>query len=339
MKTIFILGAGASKDFGYPDGPDLKGQIVSELKAAAQSGSSPLFDVLLQVGNAREDILEFGRRLHRSLRDTIDEFVEAHQANDALRRIGKQAVAYCIARCERDEALFNSPGPHWYKILADFFQHNPGKIGSAHFSFFTFNYDRSLEHCLREALLSGNAASSEGVEQDLLSRQNLCHVHGNVGPLPWQPPADHADRREYGQPVTAASLTQIAYDILLPYESFRVHAVHQEMLTSADVIAIIGLGFHEQNLGRIGFDQLTRTPGKQIFATTFNLQDEAKLRMLAQRPSVRTLPLNAEEFVRQFLSNMLAGTLSTWGTPNTILEPTRLANLQRLVDGLTRPTG
>jgi hypothetical protein len=80
---------------------------------------------------------------------------------------------------------------------------------------------------------------------------------------------------------------------------------------SADVVAIIGFGFHGPNLRRILFDELCALPHTTIFATLFD-PDEDAVGALANRPSVRKFSLQAHQFVPEFLRRLQAGSLDDW---------------------------
>jgi hypothetical protein len=88
-ETVLILGAGASVDYGYLTGEELRVQIIGDLRSAGEGNG--LGDALQasgfgeQLGNFR-DQLENSPGFH-----SVDKFLER---NDCFVEIGKAAMAW-----------------------------------------------------------------------------------------------------------------------------------------------------------------------------------------------------------------------------------------------------
>ena len=68
---MLILGAGASKPYGFPLGTELRLTILEMLKAPNTAG----YRALDSCGFSAADIASFRDELHDSLHDTIDDFI------------------------------------------------------------------------------------------------------------------------------------------------------------------------------------------------------------------------------------------------------------------------
>lgn len=137
--TVFILGAGASKPYGYPLGWELRERIL------ALPDDCELFP---KLDHAPNEFIQFKKALAESPAESIDAFLE-HR--DEFTRIGKHAIAAELLKCEQRERLYD-PGNEddWYRYL---FNRMTAGVRFDHFlqnevSFVTFNYDRSLEEYL-----------------------------------------------------------------------------------------------------------------------------------------------------------------------------------------------
>lgn len=299
MRITFVLGAGASQPFGYPLGNDLKNQILSRLGEKGE-----IYDSLVAAGNAPQEIKEFQKSLFRADYETIDQFIGAHKRNPHIQRLCKQAIVLSIARCENDTSLFNA-GWHWYKRLIDFMRRRPDLLNRDALSFVTYNYDRSVEHYLYETVSRGGGDFSENFLSDFF-QNNFLHVHGSIGPLPWQPTSDQIKTRDYGAPVHADDVRSVAQNIITPDEESGIPRQWKDRLVSSDIILITGFGYHPKNLEKIGFQDLARQAelGRcRILASTYQLVEE-RIAFLRQFPSViRIDRLDANNCVGQFLDN------------------------------------
>jgi hypothetical protein len=296
MKTVFILGAGASHEFGYPLGSELNTQIVQQLGVDTQ-GKTQFSNLLENSENPSDALGEFRLGLYRSEYDTIDQFLGAHHRKPHLRRIGKQAIAAVIASLENEKTLFRRQDFHWYRRFLDFLRNNPNLAHRNHFTFITFNYDRSLEHYLYEAVTHGGGNFADSVAKDFFEN-NFIHIHGHVGFLPWQiNDSDQARfKREYGHPLRPPHLASIAQNILLPDEDVKLDALLRERLMKANRIIIMGFGFHQQNMKKILFDEIVNQPNIHIDVTVQALNTE-KRDLLKKYPAVKTHEFGCADFI------------------------------------------
>jgi hypothetical protein len=296
VKVAFILGAGASKEFGYPLGSELKKDILDKLNP-----KSTMFAGLLGAGNSADDVVEFKKSLFRADYGTIDQFVAAQHRHPEIQRIARQAIALSISSFENDDRLFGLPGAHWYKRLIDFLRNRPDLLKRDNLSFFTFNYDRSLEHYLHETVSRGGGGFSENFLREFF-HGNFVHVHGTVGYLPWQTAPQGSVIRDYGATMDPNTVRNISHNLLTPDQEVTLSGELLGRIFEADVVVIMGFGFHQQNMDKIQFAKLATQEGKKVFVTVQAL-DTQKRDFLKSMRSVTVYENDCANFMMGFVEN------------------------------------
>src|SRR6266498_4216063 len=173
-KTVLVLGAGASIPYGFPTGK----QLLEEIVFIAGHSPTPVETSLRECGFPRDFISDFVNELNRSGRKSVDAFLE-HRTE--FERIGKAAMIAVLIPKEGQSRLFDrSNNEHWYEYLFDKMGSSFDEICRNKLSIITFNYDRSLDYFLLNAIKS----SFKRDENDCLSVLNnipIVHVHGQLG--------------------------------------------------------------------------------------------------------------------------------------------------------------
>jgi hypothetical protein len=113
-ETVFIVGAGASKEFGFPIGTELAIRISEKLNVLFDewgqriiAGDAQLFQNVSRGRDARAT-----QRAAWLIRDgiilasSIDDFLDIHRHDEEVIRYGKAAIAKCILEAERGSKLF-----------------------------------------------------------------------------------------------------------------------------------------------------------------------------------------------------------------------------------------
>lgn len=274
---------------------------------------------LIGAGFNTEEIKDFSDALLEGEFDTIDAFIAQTKHSPHWRQIGQCALALLIRSHENRENLFhinNSPqGPkHWYRYLLDFLrsENDSMRISFESFSFVTFNYDRALEHYLFNALVRGNPALRERLIHDFFSSQNFIHVHGHVGYLPWQ--TNMRPSSDYGASLRGEYLSDVAATLQFPHDQFHMMQAMRELLFSADIIAFLGFGFHEQNLQRLFFNDLTAKTNLRLFGTSYGLSQERLLRLKKCHPKLSLFENMNRDFMRTFLDRLEANSVTEWAS-------------------------
>ncbi len=273
-KTTLVLGAGASRAMGFPTGAGLLAAIhdlvtVDRQPFAIQAG---LFN---PDGTALHEFIDAFRG---SQMYSIDSFLARRpQFSD----IGKRAIAAVLLECEKASSLDRcTHADGWMQYLWN-------KFGAASWDeldfsclrVVTFNYDRSLEHYLLQAIIHSHGVTQK---QALWKLQGLkvVHVYGSLSaPLP-----DGDGYLAYGHGTENHAPAIVAKHLQVIPEGRNDSAVltlaHQHLLW-ADKIAFMGFGFDPVNMGRLDSQrtcqrQVDRPGGpafREIIATGFGLTD------------------------------------------------------------------
>jgi len=178
-KTLFILGAGASAPYGYPTSVGLREAILGRERDST---------ILKALNNENDDPKPFEKELNRFLDEfsrssvySIDSFLE-HRTE--FMKIGKLSIAAYLINYEVDSILRSSIN-NWYMYLYDRLNVSFDIFHQNNISFITFNYDRSLEQFIFEAVRYRFGKSpKECVEK--LTNIPIVHLYGQLDPLPWQ---------------------------------------------------------------------------------------------------------------------------------------------------------
>jgi hypothetical protein len=112
-ETVFIVGAGASFEFGLPIGATLAQKISQKVNFkfdfhSQTSGDRDLFDSFRRRFNGEAQNFQKAGWLIRDgivLANSIDDFLDVHRHDECVVRIGKAAIAKCILEAERSSKL------------------------------------------------------------------------------------------------------------------------------------------------------------------------------------------------------------------------------------------
>jgi hypothetical protein len=235
--TVFILGAGASAPYDYPQSQRLIDEILSLGKPESD-----------QLGISLGPFQEFQRDLRNSHQPSIDAFLEHRQE---FLKAGKLAIAHRITRYENEELLKMRD---WYSRLVNRMAQRFEDVSKNQLSVITFNYDRSLEHFLFESI-KARFGKTEGEVAEALSSISIHHVYGRLGRLPWQSKvnSESCRARQYGDQSARATI-ESAEGIRLIHERNEhdtLQSVLDERLKNAEWIFILGFGYQQENMGWI----------------------------------------------------------------------------------------
>lgn len=218
-RTVIVVGAGASYEFGLPVGTTLQDQIhslvkmkVSGSKIEPYTSNRAFYDRLpAAVGLERYNIGDLTRLAKKSLQiskgvqltASIDNYLHGHSDDRELVAIGKYAIAQCILSAEdgcslaygSNGNLFRGPqnsqtqlAPHksWIGLLTKILcaGRNFSEFCKAlsSITFVCFNYDRCIERYLFGAsseIYPSSNFSFEAVAQAI----NIIHPYGYLGEL------------------------------------------------------------------------------------------------------------------------------------------------------------
>jgi hypothetical protein len=308
LKTVFIIGAGASKEINMPIGDKLKRNISSELNIHIDN-SGPLPDLRYDVhrairiygeemkgkGITQRDIflctVAISKALPLSI--SIDNYLDAHRDNKMIETIGKIGIINSILMAEHNSKLFgekkeginfNALEETWYtslfKKLTEGCQFNQLSKRLKNVSFIIFNYDRSFEYFLYNALIIYYSIEKDKAAE-AVNGINIYHPYGIAGTLPFQNNDINVD---YGNIPSPEQLYLLSKQIKTFMEGVDSSLVSYQKLTTelinAQKIIFLGFAYHKQNIDllfpkkidgeiKIHSDGIARTPEWQSCYGTF----------------------------------------------------------------------
>jgi len=247
QRTVLILGAGASKTYGFPSGDELLSSIKDVLLNPVKGDNK--IGLLKDIGFKEDHIHDFRRELELSPAYSVDAFLE-HRPE--FLDLGKLTITLSLIPCENEDNLFirgrkRSHYRYLFNIMqtdADFDRFDQNRL-----SFITFNYDRSLEHFLFTALKrTYDRTDFECAEK--IKAIPIVHVHGSLGALPCQ----SSTGRSYSPNYTHDVLKAAAAQIVVVSEDIGTSPEFDEafgLLEDAKKVYFLGFGYNDVNLKRL----------------------------------------------------------------------------------------
>lgn len=246
IPVVLVLGAGASRPYGFP----LGGELVRE----AINNSSELEPILAGIHDALAMQLdEFLTNLRAANPTSIDAFMAAHSPR--FDGIGKAVIAYHLIKNEDPEKFDDvSPEVDWYQhFLHEMLLSNDfDGFGFNKITILTYNYDRSLEYSIFK-MLRGLGHSDDDCRQ-ALRWLNIRHLHGQIGYLP----EIHDEGRPYESRVDVARLKLAMWGIRDIPKSVENDPVFQdtcEPLRKAKHVIFLGFGYLDQNVANLNLQE------------------------------------------------------------------------------------
>jgi hypothetical protein len=222
-QTVLVLGAGASKDLGFPLGKRLWqdiysfvcGQSKGSSKGSARGDSmridldnskllARLLELAVGLGLAKEQdetnerfVKEFADQLFGAQPESIDQFLKDRPEYSLIGRI---CIVFCISRYEDKNSEYFIPTiPEssldyvfpdfgWYEYLWHKMTENVDSIEEFkknRITVITFNYDRSLEFYLFRALKS-KFDKHDAEIADVFKEIEIKHVYGKLAFFYWE---------------------------------------------------------------------------------------------------------------------------------------------------------
>jgi hypothetical protein len=293
-KTVFIIGAGASKEVGLPIAKELIEIIAQKLNYQIKGGSlvpggdNEIFDAIQQFAHDRASIDQYLSAAHL-IRDgvlfsnSIDTFLDAHREDTKVQQLGKLGIAKAILEQEQSSSLFIEHGAFEFR--------NFGKVKGSwlvrlvrgltdgvrreaidrlfeKISFIVFNYDRCLEHFLYHAL-KRHYGIDDDQTRSLLETARIYHTYGAVAPLKWQ---DSSVGIPFGFAVNRQNLLNTSQQIRTYTEQLADQQILVKIrseIATADALVFLGFSYHDMNM-RI-LDPERKTIVSNVFGTAMGI--------------------------------------------------------------------
>ena len=243
--TIFILGAGASKPYGLPDGKELKNEIINILSDPTNSEIGRF--VMERTGKSENNLKQVADNIRFIGSESIDAFLSTQE--EELRKIGKCIIAALIGSLEDTGNITQGEGC-WVRWLI-----NNIYDGKSYFdyplrntSFWTFNYDRSLEYIIYNTLiLKFQSLNRKG---EISNSAIVRHLHGYIAEF--KPLEKGTASNDYGSfkgslgniPDPERHLTMM-YEFTNPEEAKNYYnSINHMLKESTRSVWFLGFGYH-----------------------------------------------------------------------------------------------
>lgn len=263
-----ILGAGASKDFGFPNGRELVWEISHRFDDPTRG---PLQNLDRICGKEKtEQAMKFAASLKKADPPSVDVWLE-HNPNYI--EVGKIAIAMTLLAYEHSSDL--RPNNNWYQILFDRLDGPYDEFENNKLRIVTFNYDRSLEQYMFERFRHTHTGKSEDECKEKLNQLGILHVYGSLGRLLWQ-----VDDLENPVPVVPYGANNKQDEIISAANSIEIMSSEssgilsrllefQDFMKDCRGLYFLGFGYHEMNMQRLGINTLGIP--KKVMGTAYGL--------------------------------------------------------------------
>jgi hypothetical protein len=299
-KTVFVVGAGASKEYGFPLGGDLIDQIAVKLDfkmddfhmiSKIDSTIHNAYPALAMENYRNNDINPYLRAaktivgaMPQSI--SIDNFIDTHRGNKDIEMCGKLGIALCILNAEAKSSLrvgrvdgdkldFKKLKQTWitsfFKLLSENCQIDDIKERLSKVAFIVFNYDRCIEHYLYYALQSYYAITPKQAAE-LVNTIEIYHPYGSLGKLRWQ---DRNGGVSFGEDVASHDLVRIIGRLKTfteEMESVEI-GILRKQLAEASKIIFLGFAYHQQNLDLLLGNEGGEYRPLRMYGTAFGISD------------------------------------------------------------------
>ncbi|MFH1081655.1 MAG: hypothetical protein V1766_15575 [Pseudomonadota bacterium] len=272
VPTLFILGAGASKPYGYPLGTELRTEIINNFLM--------IFSGIINMSPLRER----DKNEHlRGAKDFIEHFAKAPVTsidkylafNPSFKYYGKIAITICIVQREMQSTFLDQmeepfKKQDWYRLLFNRMistfngPDDYKKFPENQIAFITFNYDRSLEHFLFSSFQHNfwqQRGKFERTLKDYLPFP-IIHVYGQCAQFIQEPISGLRLNTEidYGETVadfeTFKSLSSGIHVVGEERSDNQLQSRIHELIKQYKRIFFLGFGYADENLEALGFQDI-----------------------------------------------------------------------------------
>jgi len=267
-NVVLILGAGASQPFGLPLGKGLLSMILNVDEKTDE------FRFLMNSGFDAMKINEFRSELRLAGRTSVDAFLET---NEEFMDVGKAMISLLLANCEKGQKLYSpETEENWYQYLLEIVIRGapPTEMDWSELSFVTYNYDRSLEFYLFNAIKRLVPVPDRNFSSvsALFSRIRILHIHGLIDNPKL---SSELEGRGYGKIKSEEDLRRSMRSITIIHEkekSTSSYPMVHALLSEAESIVFLGFGYHPTNMSRLEVVHHKR-PDATVYGSTLGMTD------------------------------------------------------------------
>lgn len=294
-RTLFVVGAGASAEFGLPIGATLIKQIAHSLRFRFEHGQLKEGDYEISSfirSKFQRNEIDSAFRAGRQISDgvlfssSIDNYVFQRSDNPEIEKIAKLTILHSILKAEGSSALrtnrnnedidFDNIEKTWIRVFFRICFDKVDKQAIAEalqrVTIICFNYDRCIQQFMIYAMARLYSITQEEA-LDLLQNLTIIHPYGSVGDL-------HSKTRKsipFGCSPNSDLLEQFNN-----IKTFNEQIQDAELITQikssvkqARNVVFLGFGFHSQNMEIL--KEIGNPASKKAFSTSFGLSDPDKI--------------------------------------------------------------
>jgi len=280
--TVFILGAGASKPYGFPLASELRKYIISDNFRRNYAGYFTRSEK--QQNSERLPTPESMERMTNLFNSSDIKSIDFWLAkNYDYLPFGKTAIIRSLL-IKEDKRLFREGSIHeegnWYTEIFNFIIEGYNNFSDINFSddeisFITFNYDRSLEPYLYTSLRASFNQIQPSVIEKKLKQLPIIHVYGKIGSLPWQKEEVPV---EYGtNEVDPDIFYKLSSNIQIMMEEMEPEKIDtiNKLISNALRIFFLGIGYHQENMKILSLEK-NLTFVDSVYGTGFGLSQNKR---------------------------------------------------------------
>lgn len=294
-RTVFVIGAGASKEVGLPIGDELRNEIIKlmDINSNPNDDNKFLINTAIREKSKQkpEEYVDARIAICNGLRLTasIDNYLNLHRENPKIVFCGKLAIINSILKAEKESMLFIEKNSRinieaientWFTLffrkLSEGCQFHELENRLEAITFIAFNYDRCIEHFLYHAIQQCYNVKEEQVKELLRSKLDIYHPYGTVGSLPW---LDIENQIEFGGKTNTQDLVNLTNAIrtFTESEETKSHLANKIddlklKIANSKRIIFLGFSFLKQNMDLIyPINEQNKPSATKIFATTIGI--------------------------------------------------------------------
>jgi hypothetical protein len=283
MPDLFIIGAGASVPYGFPDGKELFDNLRNlnyDFKNRNFPGNFIKDDFNTLYKNSHKDpeytmkiMNEFSHVIKKSTMISIDDFLRNRKDIDHNQLdFGKRIIAKNILEAEGISQIKNKID--WLNHLFSLIDRDENRFKKFFNSkFIIFNYDRLFEQKVFEYLFYDKRHIEEVWEE--LERMEIIHIHGYLGSLK-DVAFGNSENEHY------CSIVENMKTIWEKNNKDKIKI--QRYFSKCNRIFFLGFGWLEDNMRLLDLDNKEKKilRGKEIYGTAFGMS-ENKIKNLEDR--------------------------------------------------------
>jgi hypothetical protein len=275
-KTLFVLGAGASKPYGFPVARELKTEICDDILYENEKFKERVNN-FVGGGEIRrrewwDRAKSFAEDFSKSPVSSVDSFLEGRRE---FEDIGKMCISIQLIPYESIDDLHDHRKDKWYDwIFREMYRGPEKRMSKDEVKIITFNYDRSFEKFFVDGIKSTFGVSREKSYKIFRkSISDFIHVYGKLGELEGRSEVV----RKYEPKVDGSAVEKAFNQIELIYEVERSEKRRKlrQMVEWAGQICFLGFGYHEENLKLLGLDEVDLGQ-TSIFGTGYQLTERKR---------------------------------------------------------------